>query len=81
MVAAYLDLGPIGLTWISRCHLIKMRKYMAVYTRGFSHHILLSHLQMETVTKSLIKMHPLSTDGAILILVFLKDGLVIKIVF
>ncbi len=33
--------------------------------------ILLRPLQMETVTKILIKMHPLSTDGAILIVVFI----------
>ncbi len=32
-------------------------------------HIILCLLQMETVTKILIKMHPLSTDGAIQILV------------
>ncbi len=35
--------------------------------------ILLSPLQMEKVTKILIKMGPLSTDGAILILVFQKE--------
>ena len=34
--------------------------------------ILLSPLQMETVTKILIKVRPLLTDGAILILVFLR---------
>ncbi len=34
-----------------------------------SHFILIRPLQMDTVTKNLIKMRPLSTDGAILILV------------
>ncbi len=34
--------------------------------------ILLSPFQMETVTKILIKMHPCSTDGAILILVLME---------
>ena len=34
-----------------------------------SAHILLSPLQMETITKILIKMRPLSTDRAIFILV------------
>ena len=40
----------------------------------------LSHLQMETVTKILIKMCPLSTDGAILILAFytLSPSVVLK---
>ncbi len=36
--------------------------------RQMALYIPLSSLQMETVTKILIKMHPLSTDGAILIL-------------
>ena len=46
---------------------------LRTYPNG-SHLILFSPLQVETVTKILIKMRPLSIDGAMLILVFLLLG-------
>ncbi len=46
-----------------------MYEYSRTCMKG-SRPIILSPLQMETVTKILIKMCPLSTDGAILMLVF-----------
>ncbi len=57
----------------SQCHSFKM--WTSVHVTAVSSvrglpHIFISALQMETVTKILIKMRPLSTDGAILILVF-----------
>ena len=64
----YLDLGQIGDTCIS------MPLFKVCQEEPISHTqnngsclILLSPLQMETVPKILIKMRPLSTDGAILI--------------
>ena len=53
-------------------HFVKMRKWTRPLSARWLPHlfILVSPLQMETVTKILIKMRRLSTDGAILILVF-----------
>ncbi len=61
---------PLSETiFVYQCHFFKIWQSTADHTWRTPAKIILSPLQMETVTKILIKMCPLSTDGAILILV------------
>ena len=55
-----------------QCHFLKMWLSDSRTHPNGCRFILLSPLRMETVTKILIKIRPLSNDGAILILVFLR---------